>query len=49
MGFSLFIRSRIYSLPSTLGTPEGLLEQSLWLYLERPQGYWNGLTWLRAP
>ena len=24
------------------GTAFGLLEQSLWLYLERPQGYWNG-------
>ena len=27
MGLSLFIRSRIYSLPSTSGTPEGQLEQ----------------------
>ena len=27
MGFPLFIRSRIYSLPSTSGTPEGQLEQ----------------------
>ena len=26
-GIILFIRSRIYSLPSTLGTPEGQLEQ----------------------
>ena len=31
------------------GTPAGLLEQSLWLYLERAKRIWNHPTGLRAP
>ena len=51
----LFVGRRYYLRPILLwnarratGTREALLEQSLWLYLERPQGYWNravGSTW----
>ena len=39
--YCLLVGDNISVLLSALGTPSGLLEQSLWLYLERPLGSWN--------
>ena len=40
--YCLLVGDNISVLLSALGTPSGLLEQSLGFYLERPKGFWNG-------
>ena len=57
MGFSYLSAAEFIRCPSTLGTPEGQLEQpqatgTIWNYLERPSAYWNrasGSPWNGPP
>ena len=46
--YCLLVGDNISVLLSALGTPSGLLEQSLWFYLERPLGPWNSPPPLRG-
>ena len=39
--YCLLVGDNISVLLSALGTPSGLLGQSLWFSLERPKGKWN--------